>query len=423
MNKTFKKMNMKKLNLFTLLFIIVAFAACKKENSSTNLNNLSYSPNSTTKEKTDLENTGIAMVSQMSDLNNQPGMQATVNLLYLAAQYSGALSSEPSPAFGTLKAVAALGNGKGNVEGIFSRLRQTSDDIDLVELYDSIAGTYTYDFNTGGFDKTASSTFSVKFPATLTDKNDSLNTGVFEIAKPTVQTGPFTFGSSTISELPTYIQYDIKVNGVTALNYTFTGAYNSDGMPTSVTSTLTIGTFVFATSWSYSTASVSLNYSITDSSTTILGIGWTMTGNFDKTNIQNFSNSQNPDPTTILTNSNAYFQFYNIKIAGQIDFKDFYNGMISLEKESTDSVPQSQVITLINNNIALVVVYANTNQMIAKADPYYNSTGELSIRLVFADKSKVDLSTYFQSGFDKLTGDFNTFLSELQSTYGISNSK
>jgi len=75
--------------------------------------------------------------------------------------------------------------------------------------------------------------------------------------------------------------------------------------------------------------------------------------------------------------------------------------------------------------------------MIAKAEPYlkpyqytywdyYTDTEvtvtnyDIDVRFVFADKSKSDLSTYFQSGFDQLTGDFNTFIDELNSTYGWS---
>ncbi len=236
-------------------------------------------------------------------------------------------------------------------------------------------------------------------------------------------------GNSPISELPTSIQFDIKVNGITALNYAFTAAYNSAGMPTSVISDMTIGTFEFKTVWGYQTSDVSIDYTMSDSSKTMVDVGFEMTGNFDKTNIQNFANSQNPDPTTVLTNANAHFQFYNIKIAGQIDFKDFYNGFVPFENSSFSIADTTKLLNLINNNIALVVVYVNSNQMIAKVEPYFKvyqyteynktyTTATPAFRLVFADKSKTDLSTYFQSGFTDLITDFNNLRSELQSTYG-----
>jgi hypothetical protein len=435
---------MRKLNLFTVFFIIVAFMACKKDNktSSTDLNSLTYSSKDSTEIKADLESTGSTLITQLSNLNNETGMQATVNLISLLDVANSVDISLKSAAFRTLKSAAALSNGTTGVEGLFSTLRQTSDEIGLLQAYDSIAGTYTYNFETGGFDKEAASTFSVKFPATLADKTAKKLSGVFEIAKPTVQTGSYIYGDETVTELPTSIQYDIKVNDNTALNYAFTAAYNTSGMPTSVTSILTIGTFIFNTTWGYSTADVSLNYSIKNSSTTIIDMGWEMTGNFDKTNIQTVNNSVDPDPTLILTNSNAHLQFYNIKIAGQIDFKDFYNGLISIENESSaDTVKQTEAVALIKSDMALVVVYADNSQMIAKAEPYlkpyqytdwyWNSTTqswasevvteyEIDMRMVFADKSKSDLSTYFQSGFSSLTGDFNTFIHELNTTYGWS---
>jgi hypothetical protein len=434
---------MKKLNFLTFVLIFISIAACKKSNTdNTDLNNLTYSSNSPSQSKSDIENTGANMVTQMSNLNKEAGTQATVNLISLLSNSSSSSISAITPAFSTLKAAALLGNGTSGTSEVFASLRQTTDDIGLLQVYDSIAGIYTYNFNTGNFDKKASSTFSIIFPATIADKKSNSNTGIFEIARPTVQTGPFNLNGATINELPTSIQYDIKVNNTVSLNYQFTASYNTDGMPTSVSSDLTIGTFLFNTSWSYQTADVKLNYSIKNSSTTMVDMGWEMTGNFDKTNIQNYTNStsENPDPTAILTNANAHFQFYNIKIAGQINFKDFYNGLLTIEKETkADTLIQQEELDLINKNIALVVVYADNNQMIAKAEAYlkpyqytdwvYNpsteyyepetvTNDEIDMRMVFSDKSKSDLNTYFQSGFSSLTGDFNTFIGELNSTYG-----
>lgn len=405
------------------------------------LNDLPFSSNTPTQVKTDLENTGISLVDKMKDLNKTSGMQATVNLINLMANSSSSSSTAKSAAFTKLKAVASVGNGS-RIQSIVGSLGQMSDEIGIAQIYDSIAGIYTYNFKTGDFDKTTSTTFSVNFPATLADKNSKTNTGVFEIAKPIIQEGPYTFGNITISDLPTNIQFDIKVDGNSVLNYSFTGAYNSDGLPVSVSGALTIGTFVFSSDWSYSTSDIKLNSSISDSSKSFVNMGWEMTGSFDKTSIKNIANSDNPDPTLILTNSNANFQFFNLKIAGQIDFKDFYNGMNNIGNNySSDSARNSAEIAVIKDNMALVLVYADNNKVAAKVEPYlkpyqytnwvYNpktgmyetqpATGyDVNIRLVFSDKSKSDLGTYFQSGFDGLTNEFNSLIDDLNKTYGWS---
>ncbi len=441
--KTSKILKMKKISLIVSVAMLISFAGCKKDKTTpaqVDFNNLTYTDKTPSQSKSDLENTGVTMVNQMSALNKEKGTGAAVNLVTLVSN-SNSMSAK-SPHMATLKAVSDFSAGAG-VKNVFSVMRQTSDDIGIIQIYDSIAATYTYNFNTGDFDKTASSTFSIKFPASKTAENNKQLNGLFEIARPQTQAGPFTIGGAQISELPSSIQYDIKVDGTVALNYQFTGAYNSDGMPTSISSTLTIGTFEFKTTWGYNAQDVNMNYSIknsANSSPTILDMGWELKGNFDKTVIQNYTDGTTTDPTAILTNSNAHFQFYNIKIAGQIDFKDLYNGSNSIDKETkADTIKQRELATLVNKDVALVVVYADNNQVIAKAEAYLKpyqeeewnfdpisgmytaqmvTKEELDMRMIFADKSKSDLSTYFQSGFDQLTGDFNTFIDELNTTYG-----
>jgi hypothetical protein len=430
---------MKKQNLFTVLLVLLAISACKKDNKTTlDPKNQPYSTNSVAKVKSDMENTGIRMESKMNDLTNTKGMQVTMYLVTLITSPDiNPLSNQSG--YNTLKSAALFGRKKAGIESIFASLRQTSDDIGLVQSFDSIRGIYKYNFNDSMIEKVADSndSFKVYFPASSTDKAAKNLNALFEISKPTVQTGPFTYDNSSVASLPAFIQYDIKVNGIVELNYLFTGTYSSVGMPTSISSTLTIGTFEFNSTWGYSVSDVKLNYSIKDSAKTIVDIGWEMTGNFDKTNIQTVNNNPNGDPTLILTNANAHFQFYNIKIAGQIDFKDFYGGVKNILKEtSPDSTRNIEGIALVKKDISLVVVYADNGQLIAKVEPYlktfqdtlgrYNpATGTyttvpttyttIDFRMVFSDKSNIDFNVYLLDGFSNLSADFEQLLSELNS--------
>jgi hypothetical protein len=245
------------------------------------------------------------------------------------------------------------------------------------------------------------------------------------------------------------ISFDIKVDGTTGLTYQFTGTYNDQGVPSNITSTLTIGTFEFKSVFNYSTAASDVDFSIKHAATTIIDVGGGVGGNFDKTNIENayhyeydtaysyydsylqkevyiIDTNKVVDPEKILYNANAHFQLMNIKIAGQVDFKDLYTKMKALDQQNSDV--DDQRIALINKDMVLIVVYADQNTMIAQAqaymketvDDYGYSSKSLDFKMVFADKSQNSLDVYFKEGFNGMFDEMDSFISELNDKYGWS---
>lgn len=415
--------------ILTLLAII--FVACKKDKTE-NPYDVPYSDKPVTETKKDIDSTGVLMVNQMESLNQEPGMEAVINLLLLLTESNNMLVGG-TPAETTLKALAAY-NKKADVGIIINSLKSIkSDDPGLLDIFDTIKGEYAYDFIGKGIAKIGESDdLILRFPATLTAKNSENNNGILTIKRPEVITGSFNFGDTVTTELPTLFQFDIKVNNVEAITYEFTGAYNSDGIPTSIVSTLTISTFEFKYTFGYSSASLDMNYSIKHGTTIIVDIGGGINGNFDKQNLEEISDQADPDPTKVLYNANAHFQFMNIKIAGQIDFKDLYTKITDIdEQEYNGSITNDEAadkrVSVINSEAVLICVYADNNTMIAKTEAYakpsddiYNPGKDVDMRLIFADKSKNSLDEYFKQGFDDLIVDFENFVTELQTKYGLS---
>ena len=127
-------------------------------------------------------------------------------------------------------------------------------------------------------------------------------------------------------------------------------------------------------------------------------------------------------------------------MVGDLDFKTLYTEVEINDIDKTPNPDSAWVISL-NKNINLVVYYASTNLAIAKAEAYlkpvtrqewvgwdnnfnpiYKEVKDFDIdfRMIFADKSKSTMESYFNDGFTQLTTSMNTFIKELNTAYGWS---
>jgi len=442
---------MKKQLLILAMIFAIIFTGCKKDKKSDSLADTPYSQKTVTETKADVEQTGVNVVNEIKLLDNEKGMEACVNLLSLSVKKEVVVVSNNN----VLKALKSY-QGTKNVRTIFNALRATgSDPVSIVDEFNKVKGIYNYNFITEDFDSIGASTnIVINFPATKTDKDNKTLSGAFTVYVPQVKTGPFTYSNQQVNELPTSLSYDIKVNSVVGLSYQFTAAYDDKGIPSNITSTLTIGTFEFKSVFNYATSASNVNFSIKHGTTTIIDIGGGVNGNFDKTNIENayhyeydtvyygpgmYNVEKNKviDPDKVLTNANAHFQLMNIKLAGQVDFKDLYTNMNSIDDKEqkgtiTNSVAENLRVALINKDMLLIVVYADNNTKIAQAEAYMKETvhtepggysyteRNIDFKMIFADKSKNSLDSYFQDGFKGLFDEIDSFINELNTKYGWS---
>jgi hypothetical protein len=442
--------------LYYAFLVLALLGGCKKDKDSTdsdpNLVDTKYANKSVSQSKADIENTGISMVTEMKSLNQEKGMEAAVNLLSLLSDDESSMIAQS-----TLKSVANYQK-NNDVTGLLSSLRKNESAPEIIENFKKVAGVYNYNFDTKELDSTEASTnIVIKFPASKTAKDAKKLNGTLTIQRPEVLTGVFTYGDAEVKELPTLISFDIKVDGEAALSYSFVGKYDSKGIPSNITSTLTIGTFELKAALNYATSASDVNYSIKHGTKVIIDMGAGVNGNFDKTNIENAYHNEYRiesrynwetnefedytdtvkvvDPDKILYKANAHFQFMNIKISGQIDFKDLYvNQKAISDKVDNNTITKDegdkQLVDLINKDAALIVVYANDNTMIAKTEAYLRvdnnvddmgssySNKYVDIQMVFADKSKNSLDAYFKEGFSDFVSETNSFITDLNSKYG-----
>ena len=401
----------------------------KDSGTDTSLTNPTYTDKTDVEIKSDLESTGTQMVSQLQSLDNEKGTSAAVSLISLLSSSSTSSTVKNSSALKTLGIIASVSQRKSGAKELTTRLKSAGSDPSLIEAYDSLAGTYTYNFVTKDFDFVADPTKDIVFlfPASEASKTSNLNDGTIDIAKPTVLKGSFSYGDTQMKELPSSLGFTVKVGAEQVISYSFTAAYNADGVPTDVKSDLNIGTFLFEITWGYHSTDLSVNYLFKHAATTILDLGVELKGNFDKSKIIALDTAENPDPTQVLTNANAHFQFMDVKIAGAMDFKSMWADMNAIKDDSSRAINEMAVM---NKDIQLVIFYVSTGKAIAKAEfyvkyeirnDYYGSYVNRStdVKLIFKEGSKATLKAYFDSGFDSLITDINDFIKQLNDNHGL----
>jgi hypothetical protein len=176
-----------------------------------------------------------------------------------------------------------------------------------------------------------------------------------------------------------------------------------------------------------------LRYHLTNGTKNIIDCFGGIGGNFSKSNIENKDN----EIDDVFYTGNAYFQVFNIKLAGDIDFKKLYGATDSIKNLDLNKFESdTALVKEINKYINLNLIYADSKQEIAtveaypvkRTESYYDYFSEqyydkvssdIDIKFVFTDGTKADLETYFNTGFGGLINDLNAFIVELNNDYEL----
>ncbi|MEJ5265547.1 MAG: hypothetical protein WHT29_09555 [Bacteroidales bacterium] len=412
----------------------------KKDGGDINLDNPTYAPKTVAETKADLENSGTQMIGELKSLNQEKGMQASVMFVDLASN-DGAMPAKKFKSSGTYKVLYAVSklSTRPQMKTALKAMEEGDDDLaSLLDSFDAYVGVYEYNFETKSFGNEpveSSTSIIFKFPSNKENYDAQNLNATLEIPRPQVVNGNFSLVNAT--SLPSNISFNIKVDGNTALSYSFVGEYKPDGIPTKIENTLTMGTWQMKQTYGYSETNLKITYSFTHGTTNILSMGFELNGQLTQQGVQNAYDSTwvqyEFDGETygyydsqfhiekVVQNANAYFQLMDIKIAGQIDFAGL--APVASKENPTDK----EIADALNQYADLVVVYASNNQAIAKAEAYVaevkNEFGMVEdryvdMRLIFADQSRSSLDSYFAEGFDGLIDEMNSLIADLNNTYG-----
>jgi len=404
----------------------------------------SYSPE---ENKRNLEDNGLELVNEMEGLKSAEGLTASSQLINLFDQAPAAPAN--GRMLNTARTLQSYKKGQASVRDIFASLRTESDEPKSIqEFYNRHTGTYTWNAQKKDLDFTRESDRIVfKYPAeeTSTENNAEFVISTYkgiETANP--------IDEEYQGDLPTELVMAINVDGAQVLGYTFSAAYNEEGEPTNVTTTLQVSDFVFAINAQNEQEQVGARYALNKGNRTLVAIGAGAKGMFTAENIELVENSDDMNPGDVVTDVNAYFQLMNIKLAGNFDVEKFTDGYAEIyadeqkangewnEEFNSDEAVEKEA-ALLNESFNLVAFYADSKEKIADTevytytDSYSYMTYEFDpetqnlvekevveeyvstdIRLVFADESKSDLETYFDEEFSELMDEVTAFVKDLE---------
>ncbi len=451
-------------NLFVLLSlsVIVLFSACKKEDTEGATLDSTSSSTAAERDKANLEKTGIDMVHNMDEMRNQDGLKTFAYLTSELFSYDDPIGdslnnrvSEEEPqkkSIGSFKTLQDFTESKSGLVDLAESMKSGQENTpETQEMWENLWGTYEWNTEDTNWSYTAGGT-TVKFlfPSSA---SETTNNAVFEITKYEVQMNYLYAIDSVEYEGPLSLEWYISVDGSELVNYVFSATYN-DGIPSDISSELTASPFSFlVTVKNTVNEDASVAYSLKKGTKTIIGYGAGAAGDWSQTNISNntyevydyydhyeddsvFYDSVEIDK--IIYEANMYVVIMDVRIAGFVQFDDLYNEIISIESDGslTEEQEKNQMSQAINQYVSLDVRYESTKNLIAdmEAYPVYvedeycywdgsedvcepDNYYEIDLRMVFPDGSKVDMETYFESGFADLVAELNDFMEEMATEY------
>jgi hypothetical protein len=391
-----------------------------------------FSEKTVEQNKSALEDNGVALVNNLTDLKSSTGIQASI-------AFSSHLEGSNVPdnldggrvsnsrAIDLLRLLASLGQGKSSPTKVISGMRTAATEFDSFEQYfNDLVGVYAYKKSTDTWTYTKTGTKIVfQFPSTESGTVNNAEYAIYDYKGTKITNG--VGGADYTGDYPTALKADLTVDGTKKMGYSFETAYDSKGTPTSINASITIDAFTFAYGLTNTTTEAKIDYSLTKSGTVLFAFGARSTGTFTADGVDNSDGVED-----VIAEGSAYFQIMNIKFSGEIDTKALATALDAADTE------EKQVAAW-NANYKLIVFYADTKKKIAGSEFYVVSRTEeecswvdpdhddiyeivcgdvtrksLEVRMVFQDGSKSDLATYTDVGFNDLQDELSKFVNSFE---------
>ncbi|MCK9207113.1 MAG: hypothetical protein M0P66_08385 [Salinivirgaceae bacterium] len=454
-------------------FLLAVATSCTKPNDGTDFSNLTVEEN-----KANIETTGLDMLDEMKVMEDEPAMQANismVNYMSLSDPFAGNPNTQKKVdltktiAFSPVFALATYRN--NDMKSVLKSLQvnPAEDPETIQEAYDLLVGVYTWNSELEVWDYTQTGDVIVfLFPST---EGGTVNNASYTVSY-TGYTGPNPIEGYD-GDLPQDVSAVLKVDDTEVLSFVVNIDYNTEGYPTKIESTLTMGQWVwYAMASNTDNKAFATEFSFKHSTNVLLRFTLDAAGNWTQENIdanttyyvevynpetyewywQEVSKEEYYDRTEVdvhkvVNSGNASFQLMNLKMVGSIDVLNLVTKMEEIEDTYDWGTQEEEAVAagveVVNQYVSLSLRYADSDDIIALVEAYpvseeytyesweYNpNTGNYDVvtitetdywidfRLVFADGSKSDLETYFDEGFEDLIDELEQYLDELETTYG-----
>ncbi len=417
-----KKKSMKK-NLWipaVLLAGVFAFTACSKDDDSSE----SFSSLTPEQHKENLEKEGVAFVQNMNGMADL-GLFNVIDEFITLNDQTPAMQAHQFVSLGLTQIEAVKDAPQVSVQ--LKQLKAEGDE-SISSLWGEGTGIYEWDASNSVWTKTAADD-QITFKFDIEGSAAVISATNFSYQKASHQTE-----DGFVIELPKSLNFVISLDGTNLCTYAYTGQWYENDTPQLLqeefylegyTSTATLD----LQNQSHLKTSSSLKYN----ESVIYQSGFELQGDVDYNSIMDqmdqMDNEDDLYDQTVIKNANAYFQLGNIKMDGLINAEKLVSDLKSLDASGikTEKEGWQMMADIFNNNAKLYVRYADSNEIIAKAevyvtedyDSYYDYTDyDLDVRMLFADGSAVS-GDFFDSGFGDMITEINKLISDMNENYDM----
>ncbi len=405
---------MRKLLLITVISVVAFASACKKsskdDDKSDNPFDLAYSNLTTEQHKKEMEQAGVEFVQEFNSLPDEKSISVLNYFASLGLNFNGEVSNVSN--------VLAISNhaSKKNVAGILAAAN--NDDVNkLSEVY----GIYTWNPNKEDWDETSDTEkLEFRFPS---EEGKASNNAILTFSY--VKDKDYTIDGEKV-ELPKSSTATLKVDGKTELTWTSSHEYKADGTPTKTNASVTIGSFILASSANNDGNNVSSGFSLKKGSKQLLAANLSGESTVTVTNVSNEDDVEN-----LIKNANADFTLMNYKFIGQANIKEMIKAMDAISGNNTGN----KEAAVWNTHAQFVAVNTKDNSLIAKVEflgtdetecykhpvwdynqdkyvdqQYCYDYSSVEPLLVFKDGSKQSLDAFAENGFNKIVDELESLI-------------
>ncbi|MDP4240294.1 MAG: hypothetical protein Q8904_12575 [Bacteroidota bacterium] len=416
---------MKKKMLFSFVLVIgflTLFTSCGNKDDATPDQFTSLTPE---QNKQAIEDAGVTMLNQLDGVKKLSSVQTLVDFVNLADGTSSPFESVRS-------FVAPFAKISQNPASMMTMRAVSTNYKTIAELFSQNTGIFTYNPAKNNWVKSASSTeITFVFPTKNSSTNNaSLTLGNFKsIASPHVIDLDGAYGV-----LVTSFDFTVKKQNSQVLSFAVTGAYNSDGLPSSLTETLSFSEgYTLESTFSNTGSAINFDQSFKKGSSVIVSNHLDTKGDFSYNGI-NTNEDSNDDAAiaNVINSGNVWVNVGNIKVVGMVDLKSIFAEVPKTINHSRQSAVDS-IATIINKHASIYAKYVDKNEFIAKSTAYsypytdyiYNYSTrkydqktyyDLNLKFVFKDGSAMDES-FFNNGFDNFISQYQNLVNGIQTSY------
>lgn len=372
---------MKKNSLFVLaLGSLLLVSSCKKddpepENNNTGGGTTDIIAEASTQAHNDVvsftQNEGAEVVNSLADVlgENPEPINATRMAYNEEHSRAGELCRNKAKAFRQIF-----------VPGSSSRFRMASAEDDAFNFNDNV-GTYTFNRadSSWSHNTTVTDKIILLFPSDTTSSVNDAKLTIFAYSEVRQIYNPGTLDADTTYQ-PTSIDAELTIGAVKYVDVIFTAAYNSEGIPTSMSYTLYLKPFTQTLSYTDNGSSVSL-------STTLAKDG-EATNIVSSTGTITFYDS-NKDSVLTIAGTTTYRR---LKFTGSINLAEI------LEDDQNNG---STSIAVWNSSVDITIIDNSNSQTVGTLE-FFDNAGTVDAQVKFTDNSTKLASDYFDPIFNEM---------------------